>query len=230
MKVDRRKSLRIPAQGARPQLLDAQLGPFLRSRPFVLEDLSPEGLRGRWDQPLPEDQEFRLRLHFQEPAQFRARVVWQRILPGGGVLVGVSFTPLSEADAASLARHLETMQASTRRRSARVAYPLPINLFTADGKGHLTALATDLGMTGLCALHATALPQGQEVIVMATLGGGPPVEVRAVVRWARPSEEQGQGHLMGLEFVDPSPTVLEEIRIYLEHLPRPAPSPPPLAS
>lgn len=189
------------------------MGDVMLPGAVVPEDLSLTGIRGRWERPLPEGKEFRLRLHLHEPVLLRARVAWQRHLPSSGALAGLRFAQPAPRAVAALTQYMETLQTPSRRRSPRVANILPIDVLVPGTDEHFTPVATDLSVDGLCAVNDNPFPEEETLLVILCLGWGPPIEMPATVRWIRQSP--WHGYSMGLQFVDPAPAAVEEIRAYL---------------
>lgn len=179
----------------------------------VLEDITLEGLRGRWDRKLPDSGDFPLRLHLPDPVNLTARVTWQRLLPSGGALAGVTVTPCDSAAAATLGAYLQRLHAPSRRRAPRVADILPLDVVVPEDEEWYSAIATDLSEDGICVISDHPLPENKRLLVIMLLGWGPPVEVEAHLRWCHPSP--WQGFAMGLEFLEPSPAARSEILEYL---------------
>lgn len=213
MSLERRETPRVPLQGRPPMLAQVAMDGVLVPVGVAPHDLSSRGLRGKWESRLPEGGPFALHLTLGKVAKFTARVAWQRPLPRGAVLAGVTFVRTSKSASAAVQAYLDAVQAETRRADERVPDIVPVEVITADDDETFIAIATNLSRSGLQLANDGPLPEGAPLSLLLPLTWAPPLELRAEVRWQRSTVFGGWE--AGLQFVDVPPDGREILEAYL---------------
>lgn len=127
---------------------------------------------------------------------------------------GAHFTlykPVSAERARSSFRAARALMKKERRRNARVAMQVPLEMVSAESDARLRATTVDIGEGGL----AVALPKksrrlGRWNILFMLPGSNRRLEVLAEFAW------EGSGTQVGLRFVDPSPEAVLQLREWLQ--------------
>ena len=210
---ERRGEPRVSAQSIHALIVDVEEDGIPVPSSLIPHDISSGGVRGRWERPLPEGR-FDLRLEVGDGVETCARVAWQRLLPGGGAIAGVSFDDLDDLSRERLGRYLDALQAPPRRRSPRYADVLPVEVLSGDSS--ITAIASDVSAEGLQIATDLPLLEATAVTVLAPLTWGVPLELPATVRWRR--QTANEGHMAGLEFHPLSPEARASLAAYLDDL------------
>lgn len=210
---DRRGDARVSAQSIHAIIVDVEEDGILVPGSLVPHDISMGGVRGKWERALPATA-FTLRLEVGDGVESHAHTAWQRLLPSGGAIAGVSFVDLDETSREALTRYLAVLQAPPRRRYPRYADVLPVEVLCGDR--NFTAIASDVSAEGLQIASDFDVPEAGPVTILAPLTWGVPLEIAATVRWWR--ETAHGGRMAGLEFDPLSPEARTTLAAYLSDL------------
>lgn len=210
---ERRGDPRISATSVHAIIVDVEEDGILVPGALVPHDISPGGVRGKWERPLPPET-FTLHLEIGDGVETQARMAWQRLLPGGGTIAGVSFLELSEEGRQRIEQYLAALQVPPRRRSPRYPDVLPVEVLHSDTS--LTAIASDVSANGLQIATDDVLPAVDGVTLLLPLTWGVPLEVSATIRWRR--ETPHGGRIAGLEFGPLGGDASAALTAYLDEL------------
>lgn len=213
MNTERREIPRTALHGHSPLLAAVAIDGLMVPMAVAPHDLSPRGIRGKWDGRLPEREPFALQLSLGRSARFTAKVAWQRDLPRGAALAGVTFVRPSKTATAAVQAYLAALQTETRRADERVPDIVPVEVMAAGEQESFTAIATNLSRAGLQIANDDPLPEGAALSLLLPLTWAPPLELRAHVRWQRANAFGGWE--VGLQFVDLPADCREVLEAYL---------------
>ncbi len=122
----------------------------------------------------------------------------------------ILYKPVSVEKSKSSFRAARALMKKERRRNARVAVNIPVEMTSRESDTHFRVNTTDLGEGGL----AVSMPRrsrrlGRWTLVFTLPGAAKPLEVNAEFAW------EGTGKQIGLRFDDPSPEVTAQLRAWL---------------
>jgi hypothetical protein len=122
----------------------------------------------------------------------------------------ILYKPLSVERAKSSFRAARALMKKERRRNARVAVQIPVEMSRRESDSHLKVNSTDLGEGGLAVnLPRLSKPRGRWQLLFTLPGSSKALEVEAEFAW------EGLGRQVGLRFEDVSPEVARQLREWL---------------
>jgi hypothetical protein len=178
-------------------------------------DLSLQGIRGRWERPLPEGVDFPLYLDLgrARPVKLTARVAWQQALPPSATMAGLHFVKPSKQAQGALRSYLKGLQQATRRETERIEDIIPVEIILREDEESFTTIASDLSRDGLQVTNDFPLPQESTFRVLLPLSWDAPLELTARVRWQK--QTAFGGSVAGLQFVDADAEQIRLIEMYM---------------
>lgn len=127
--------------------------------------------------------------------------------------VGAHFTlykPVSVEKAKASFRAARALMKKERRRNARVAIQIAVEMWSKESGAHFRVNTIDLGEGGLAInLPKRSKPQGRWQLSISLPGSNAALELGAEFAW------EGSGTQVGLRFHDPSPEAVRQLREWL---------------
>ena len=210
---ERRDYPRVPPNSARPIRVEIPIDGYLVPSTVTPHDLSLSGIRGRWENALPEGEDFPMYLDLGKPIKLIARVAWQRKLPHDSAVSGLHFVKVSKRAAQAIRGYIKGLQQVTRRTAPRVDDIIPVEILTSSGAESFTTIASDLSRDGIQLSNDFALPDEHPIKVLLPLSWDAPIEVDAQVRWQK--KTSFGGYSVGLQFINTSEDIATLIDTYI---------------
>ena len=122
----------------------------------------------------------------------------------------ILYKPVSMERAKSSFRAARALMKKERRRNARIAVTIPVEMSSRESGARLSATTTDLGEGGLAvSLPRRSKPQGRWEVIFTLPGASEKIEVEAEFAW------EGTGTQVGLRFENTAPAVVRQLREWL---------------
>jgi len=180
-----------------------------------IHDLSESGMRVHTDVKFPPGVNVPIKLFLDEPLDLVVAHAWSKELIGGMEVVGLEFVDIAAREAERIRNFLGRHSPENKRTSLRLQRILVVEMLLGSTSQKFGVFTLDISTQGMRIVHEFPLPEDIEIPFRILLEyDKPPIAVTGKVSW---TEENTFGqYMIGLEFLNPDPTVQTRIENFID--------------